>query len=149
MSRAGVLPSARRKAFSHSYWRRRRWRRRHDKEIYHFQGRQRRHRVDICQWTGLHLAAEWDGASNTIESAEIAVKGSRDAPRDWPLTSWNLILLYCLVWYKDSAFKRMQASAHTVRRWTHREIDHSIVHGLKEGVSTGVQFHLAGFGIQG
>ena len=68
--------------------------------------------LDICQWTRLHLAAGWEGAGNTIESAEIAVKGSRDAPKDWPLTSWNLILLYCLVWYKYSAFKRMQASAH-------------------------------------
>ena len=31
----------------------------------------------------------------------------------------------------------------------HREIDHGIIYGLKVGVSTGVQFYLAGFGIQG
>ena len=31
----------------------------------------------------------------------------------------------------------------------HREIDHGIIHGLKVGVSTGVQFYLAAFGFQG
>lgn len=31
----------------------------------------------------------------------------------------------------------------------HRETDHDIVHGLKVGVSTGVQFYLATFGFRG
>ena len=31
----------------------------------------------------------------------------------------------------------------------HREIDHGIIHGLKVGVSIGVQFYLAAFGFSG
>ena len=114
MPRAGVLPSARRKAFSHSYWRRQR--RPHDQEIYHFQGNK-----DVTGWISANgrgcisrqrekvLATPRVGGDS---GKRLLMMPHRCSAGTGPLTSWNLILLYCLVWYKYSAFKRIQASAH-------------------------------------
>ena len=135
--------------FSHSYWRRRRWRRRHDQEIYHFQGRQRRHRVG-------YLPMDEAASRGRMRRCwqHHRVDGDSGKRLSWcpqglavDILKFNLVVLSGLI---QVFCLQTHASIGTLFDvGHHREIDHVIIHGLKVGVSTSVQSYLAGFGIQG